>query len=108
VIPWWTFASVVGFETALYVFLAFGVWPRSPRQRFQQAVRKRVVVHTHSGHSLDGVLAGLYSDGVALEHATFLRSGEPSIPLEGAQLVPWQGVDWVQELNARSEDDEGT
>jgi len=104
-IPWWVLFVVVLVFAAGYACLAIAIWPRQTRYRFQQAVRKHVIVHTHGGRSLDGVLAGLYSDGIALEHAIFLRSGEPDVPLDGAQLLTWASIDWIQELtDARAEE----
>lgn len=71
-----------------------------PRQRFEDALRRRVIVHTRGGHSIDGILTGLYPDAVAVEHATYLRTGDPSVPLDGTQLIPWGQVTWAQELPA--------
>lgn len=79
---------------------------RRPRRRFRRAVRKRVVVHTNQGYSIDGVLSGLYADGMSVENASLIRSnGEPDVPLGGAQILPWESVEWVQEL-AGTEDAE--
>jgi len=62
------------------------------------AVRRHVVLHLREGHSLDGVLAGIYADGVELTSATFLRTDSADTPLDGAQLVPWDAISWIQEL----------
>jgi hypothetical protein len=81
----------------------YALWDNSrvvnpPEQRFAQAVRKHVIVHLREGVSLDGVLAGLYADGVQLDAVTFLRADDHDTPLEGSQLLPWSNILWVQEL----------
>lgn len=71
----------------------------TPEQRFKKAVRRHVVIHTTAGFSLDGVLSGLYADGVCVSAATFLRSnGEPPVPLDGEQIIPWVKIEWIQEI----------
>lgn len=71
----------------------------SPPTRFQMAVKRRVIVHLHAGFSLDGILAGLYADGVTLDAASYVRADEHDTPLDGVQIIPWQSIAWVQELN---------
>ena len=70
----------------------------SPK-RFRQAVRRHVVVHLAEGVSLDGILAGVYADGVMLEAASYIRANDYDTPLDGAQIIPWQNVLWIQELS---------
>lgn len=70
----------------------------APPERFSQALRRRIVLHTQSGHSIDGILLGLYADGLCVTAAKFLRPGEGPVPLDGDQIVPWSSVDWIQEL----------
>lgn len=71
----------------------------TPEQRFKRSVRKHVIVHTRDGYSLDGVLHGLYADGVELGDATFIRTDDSDTPLDGTQIIPWVSISWVQELN---------
>jgi hypothetical protein len=59
-----------------------------------------VIVHTKEGYSLDGVLVDVYADGVELEAATFVRSNDYDTPLDGRQIIPWQSIEWVQELTS--------
>lgn len=76
-------------------------------RRFERAVRRRVIVHTRDGYSLDGVLHGLYADGVELGDATFIRTDDSDVALDGTQIIPWRSISWVQELNGagpRAED----
>jgi hypothetical protein len=68
------------------------------RRRFKQTVRKHVVLHLREGYSLDGVLAGIYADGVQLDGAKFVRAESADVALDGVQLVPWESLSWVQEL----------
>ena len=67
--------------------------------RFKKALRKRVVVHLVEGYSLDGVLHGLYADGVELGAATFVRAEDYDVPLDGVQIIPWKSIVWIQELS---------
>lgn len=66
--------------------------------RFDAMIRRHVVVHFNEGYTLDGVLAGLYADGVELEAAKFVRTDEYDTPLDGVQVIPWTAIAWVQEL----------
>ena len=77
------------------------VWWRdrdAPAERFRRSLRRRVVLHTNEGYSLEGVLGGLYADGVELEAATFVRANDADTPLDGVQIVPWGSIAWAQEL----------
>ena len=69
------------------------------RRRFKQAVRRHVTVHLQGELSIDGVLAGIYADGVQLDAARYLRTDDYDVPLEGVQLIPWSSILWVQELS---------
>jgi hypothetical protein len=69
----------------------------APR-RFRQGVRRHVIVHLVEGVSLDGILGGVYADGVMLEAATYIRADDQDTPLDGTQVIPWQTILWVQEL----------
>jgi len=69
------------------------------RRRYKQALRRHVVLHLREGYSLDGVLAGIYADGVQLDTAKFIRAEESDVSLDGVQIVPWESISWVQELN---------
>ncbi len=96
---WFLVALVAGFVIGAYLRKR-----DEPLQRFEQAVKRRVVLHSKAGHSVDGVLSGVYADGVCVTDAAFMRPGEPDVPLEGAQIMPWQSIEWIQELgHARSE-----
>ena len=68
------------------------------RRRFRRAVRRHVVLHLREGYSLDGVLAGIYADGVQLDGAKFIRAESADVSLDGVQLVPWDSLSWIQEL----------
>lgn len=70
-----------------------------PRRRFKQTVSRHVIVHLREGISLDGVLHGVYADGVELGSATFLKADDYDTPLSGAQIIPWATVLWVQEVS---------
>jgi len=70
-----------------------------PKKRFHQAVRRRVVVHLSSGHSIGGVLRGIYADGLEVDAAFYVRADEYDTPLDGSQVIPWQSVAWIQELS---------
>jgi len=69
-------------------------------RRFNRARKRRVVVHTRQGHSIDGILTGIYADAIVVEAATFIRTDDTSVPLDGAQIVPWSSLEWVQEVPA--------
>lgn len=69
-----------------------------PEYRFKKAVRRRVIVHLRDGFSLDGVLHGLYADGVELGAASYVRPEDYDVPLDGVQIIPWKSIAWVQEL----------
>lgn len=78
-------------------------WGRAQR-RFDRAVRKHVVVHTRGGHTIDGILGSVYADGIVVREAMYVRPGDRDVPLDGAQIVPWDSIEWVQELpHARTE-----
>ena len=68
------------------------------RRRFRMAVKRRVIVHLTEGASLDGVLGGVYADGVLLEAASWIRADDYDTPLDGVQIIPWSTVLFVQEL----------
>ena len=55
-------------------------------------------MHMTAGASLDGVLGGIYADGVQLEAATYIRADDYDVPLDGTQIIPWQSIIWIQEL----------
>lgn len=67
--------------------------------RFDALTRKHVVLHLVGDYSLDGVLAGLYADGVQLDAAKFIRVEEYDTALDGSQIVPWKSIIWIQELS---------
>lgn len=69
-------------------------------RRFRRAIRRRVIVHLVEGYSLDGVLGGIYADGLELGSASYVRVDEEyDTPLDGVQIIPWHAVSWIQELN---------
>ena len=68
------------------------------KQRIDQAIRRRVVLHTKDGHSLRGVLWANYPDAVELRAAQYLRDDGVTLPTEGSVLVPTGNVSWIQEL----------
>lgn len=57
-----------------------------------------VIVHLTEGVSLDGVLGGIYADGVELEAASYIRADDYDTPLDGTQIIPWHTILWVQEI----------
>lgn len=67
-------------------------------RRFKALTKRRVVLHLKEGVSLDGILHGLYADGVELGAATFIRADDYDVPLDGQQVIPWGSILWVQEL----------
>lgn len=67
-------------------------------RRFKQAVKRHVIVHLTEGASLDGVLGGVYADGLMLEAASWIRADDYDTPLDGVQIIPWQTIVFVQEL----------
>jgi hypothetical protein len=69
-----------------------------PKRRFELSIRRRVVVHLNGGYSIDGVLGGIYADGVEVRSARYVRADEYDTPLDGTQVIPWQSVAWIQEL----------
>lgn len=68
------------------------------QRRFERMTRRRVVVHLIEGVSLDGILGGVYADGVMLEAATYIRVEDSDVALDGKQVIPWQTILWIQEL----------
>jgi hypothetical protein len=62
-------------------------------------VRRHVILHIREGYSLDGILSGLYADGVELADARFIRADDYDTALDGVQIVPWTSIVWVQELS---------
>lgn len=68
-------------------------------KRLPQAVLKRVAVHTRDGHTLEGVLLGVYSDAVSLAHVTYVRAEDQSrVVIEGDTLIPTSNLSFIQEL----------
>lgn len=57
--------------------------------------KRRVVVHTKEGTSLQGVLVGSYADCFALREAKYLSE---NADLGGEAVVLKANVDWVQAL----------
>ena len=49
-------------------------------------------MHLTEGVSLDGVLGGVYADGVMLEAASYIRANDYDTPLDGVQIIPWQTI----------------
>jgi hypothetical protein len=96
-------AALTTVAVAVNVLLVASILRRSGKSRFRQAVRHRIVCHTVDGYSLEGVLSGLYADGLVVGTATFVRVGEPDTPLDGEQLIPWRSVSWIQELGESAE-----
>lgn len=59
-------------------------------------MKKRVVIHTHDGQTLRGVLLASYRDCHALAHAEHIE--EDVQELQGTVLVPRAAVSFVQVL----------
>lgn len=87
-------------ETIASLRDAVAIQQAESHARYGESLRRRVVVHTRGGHSIDGILAGVYADTVVVSHAHFVRPGDTPVPLEGDQLIPWQTVEWTQEVAA--------
>lgn len=71
---------------------------RQAEQRIEALLFKRVIVHTRSGHSIEGVLAGSYADSVVVRHARYLLAENGTEQLDGDQIIPSGNVEWIQEL----------
>ena len=70
---------------------------RSRRRALHKAIGQRVVVHTTDDRTLDGVLAGVWPEYLALAHASLLQPGDLSdVPLGGDVLILRDNVSLVQ------------
>lgn len=80
----------------LLAALAF-VWTRGLRG----LVKDRVVLHTTDGHSIRGVVIGVYRDSIVLGHTAYLDEAREA-GLEGDVLVPREKIAWIQRLGSES------
>ena len=72
-------------------------WRR--KERLGDAVLKRVVAHTRDGHSMEGVLLGVYADAVSLCHVTYIRAEDQSrVSVEGDVVIPLENLSFLQEF----------
>ena len=59
-------------------------------------MKSTVTLHTRDGHSIRGVLLGVYRDALVLTSATYLHeSGEEK--LTGEVVVPYENVGFLQQ-----------
>lgn len=66
---------------------------------FNRLVSRTVAVHLTDDESIQGVVAGVYSDCVVLRHAAYL-SREAREKLDGDVVVPRERIAWIQTLKS--------
>lgn len=67
------------------------------RRWIDSLTRRTVVVHLTAGESIRGILVGVYTDSLVLDHAAFLASDSVS-PVDGSIVIPRGSVSWMQTL----------
>lgn len=95
--------ALVLMPPAVAAAVGLGWWLAVRRDRWLDTVtRRRVLVHTRDGQTLDGQLARVDRDGLVLAPATWADGPHD---LEGDTWVPRERVAWMQQP---SNDPEGS
>ena len=86
--------ALVTATAVAWAIVALALWT-SPKVRWRQRLGRSVVVHLSDDHSLSGVLVGQARDGLVLDAATLMDTGQG---LAGKVLVEWSKVSFIQLL----------
>lgn len=94
-------AAVIG--TVVLILAAAGVGEicRRVHRRSAFRLRKRVIVSTHAGYGVEGVLYERNGRILVLRDARVTSNGEdrPPVPVDGELLLDRDQVVWVQVVN---------
>lgn len=50
---------------------------------------RTLLVHLKDADSIEGILMGVYEDGIAFRHARMLKAGGQATEMAGEPFVPW-------------------
>lgn len=92
--------TIAGIVTGAGIVAGLLWWISRHERRLQEprwlheVTRRRLLVHTRDGQTLDGQLARVDVDGLILEPVTLADGG---VSLDGRAWVPRERIAWIQE-----------
>lgn len=73
-------------------------WYTRPVRWLRRQFLQRVLVHSSTGQTFEGLLAGSARDGLVLRAVTLLDDGGGKVPLSGEIFVPREKVLFLQRI----------
>lgn len=67
-----------------------------PQEWLKRVSARKVLIHQTNDHSIEGLLVGVFDDGILLRSAAMLRSGADATPMGGDVFIPREKVALVQ------------